>query len=115
MGLLVLVFMPLDTALSKAPVPSGTFWQGIGYGLMLLILGIILERKRPSLLQLSGLFSGRLELPCLRLACSGPVMRIAEGEESAETTEHSSGTAEAKPDCRTETAYAGHHRTVPSL
>jgi hypothetical protein len=47
MGLLVLVFMPLETALSKAPVPVGTFWQGIGYGLGLVILGIVLERKRP--------------------------------------------------------------------
>ncbi len=47
MGLLVLVFMPLDAVFTAAPVPTGTFWQGMGWGVLLVILGIILERKRP--------------------------------------------------------------------
>jgi len=46
MGLLVLVFMPLDAVFTNAPVPTGTFWQGMGWGVLLVTLGIILERKR---------------------------------------------------------------------
>ncbi len=47
MGLLVLVFMPLDAVFANNPVPTGLFLQGMGWGLVLIILGIVLERKRP--------------------------------------------------------------------
>lgn len=46
MGLLVLVFMPLDASFANAPVPGVTFWEGIGSGVLLITLGIVLERKR---------------------------------------------------------------------
>lgn len=47
MGLLVMVFMPLDAVFVDRPVPTGLFWQGMGWGLLLVVLGIVLERKRP--------------------------------------------------------------------
>lgn len=46
MGLLVLVFMPLDAAFANAAVPTATFWMGMSSGVALVALGIILERKR---------------------------------------------------------------------
>ena len=46
MGYLILVFVPLDTVFASAPVPTGTFWMCMGWGLMFIVLGIILERKR---------------------------------------------------------------------
>jgi hypothetical protein len=45
-GLLVLTFMPLDTAFDKNPVPRFIFWNGIFWGLAFVVLGILLERLR---------------------------------------------------------------------
>jgi hypothetical protein len=45
-GLLLLTFMPLDTALERSPVPAPIFWSGMLWGLEFILLGIILERKR---------------------------------------------------------------------
>lgn len=46
MGLLVLVFMPLDTALAREPVPTHIFVPGMIMGVALVVGGIVVERKR---------------------------------------------------------------------
>jgi hypothetical protein len=48
MGLLVLVFLPLDAVFTKEPVPTDIFWKGIAVGIGFVFLGILLERKRRS-------------------------------------------------------------------